>query len=93
MDSRKRDAKGRRILPGHEWKRLLAEYERSDLTQEAFARREGLNVHTLVAWLGRIRKRKLPIRQTNLSGFRRSHCPRQDLLSGGTIAGRPGAEW
>lgn len=52
----KQDAKGRRILPEREWMRVLDEYDRSGMTQKAFARREGINFHTLVAWLGRRRK-------------------------------------
>ena len=52
----KQDAKGRRVLPEHEWMRVLDEYDRSGMTQKAFARREGINLHTLVAWLGRRRK-------------------------------------
>lgn len=51
------------MLPEHEWNRLLDEYEKSGLTQKAFARREGLNVHTLVAWVGRRRKRNAVDRQ------------------------------
>lgn len=57
LDSGKRDAKGRQVLPELEWERLLDEYDRSGLTQKAFARREGVNVHTLVARLGRRRKK------------------------------------
>ena len=34
---------------------LLASYDVSGLTQSAFARREGLNFHTFVAWLGQRR--------------------------------------
>ena len=34
---------------------LLAAYDASGLTQSAFARRDGINVHTLVAWRGRRR--------------------------------------
>jgi transposase-like protein len=62
LDGGKRDGRGRRMLPEREWKRLLDEYEKSGLTQKAFARREGINVHTFVAWLGRHRKaaRNLP---------------------------------
>lgn len=52
----KRDTKGRRVLPDSEWSRLLDEYGKSGLTQKAFARREGLNLHTLVARLGRRRR-------------------------------------
>ena len=57
LDSGKRDAKGRQVLPEPEWERLLDEYLSSGLTQKAFARREGVNLHTLVARLGRRRKR------------------------------------
>lgn len=73
LDSGKRDASGRRVLPEHEWMRILDEYERSGLTQKAFARREGLNVHTLVAWIGRRRKRlagdgqNMPVRFQEMS--------------------------
>ena len=52
----KNDARGRRVLPAHEWSRLLNEYDQSGLTQRAFARREGINLHTLVAQLGRRRR-------------------------------------
>ena len=57
LDSGTRDAKGRCVRPEQERARLLDEYDKSGLTQKAFARREGINVHTLVAWLGRRRKR------------------------------------
>jgi len=55
-DPGKRDRKGRRVLGRDEWHRLMAEYDGSGLTQEAFCKREGVNYHTFVAWLGR-RKR------------------------------------
>lgn len=35
---------------------MLAAYGASGLTQSAFARREGINFHTLVAWLSQRRK-------------------------------------
>ena len=47
---RKRDARGRRIIPAEERTALLAAYERSGLTQRAFARQEGLNHSTFTAW-------------------------------------------
>lgn len=56
LDGGKRDGRGRKMLPEREWKRLIFEYGKSGLTQKAFARREGINVHTFVAWLGRHRK-------------------------------------
>ena len=58
LDSGKRDARGRQVLPDEEWERLLDAYERSGLTQPAFARREGINLHTLVGRLGRRRMRR-----------------------------------
>ncbi len=91
----RRDAKGRRVLPEHEWKRLLEEYDRSGLTQKAFARREGINVHTLVAWLGRRRKAagrasNKPVRFQELSLSPRAaaslevHLPDGLVLKGGS---------
>lgn len=44
------------MLGRDEWYRLMGEYDASGLTQEVFCRREGINYHTFVAWLGR-RKR------------------------------------
>src|SRR5690606_23301696 len=58
LDSGKRDARGRQVLPDEEWERLLDAYERSGLTQPAFAWREGINLHTLVGRLGRRRMRR-----------------------------------
>ena len=45
-------------MPEEEWERLLDDYEKSGLTQAAFARREGINLHTLVGRLGRRRMRR-----------------------------------
>ena len=55
-DAAKRDERGRRIVEENERGRLLAAYAESGLTQKAFARREGINYHTFVAWLGRSRR-------------------------------------
>ena len=55
-DPRKRDTRGRRIANEAERERLLAKYERSGLTQKEFCRREGINYHTFVGWLGRRRR-------------------------------------
>jgi len=57
MDSAKSDRKGRRIRSADEWVQILERYDASGLTQEAFSRREGIRYGTLVAWLGRRRKR------------------------------------
>lgn len=56
-DPSKRDSRGRRIMKAQERDRLIREYESSGLTQKAFCRREGINLHTFVSWLG---KRKGP---------------------------------
>jgi transposase len=44
---------------------ILAAYDRSGLTQKAFAEREGVEYHTLVTWLVRRRReqaRRRPVR-------------------------------
>ena len=53
----KRDTRGRRIVEAERWRELLAAYATSELTQAKFARREGVNYHTFVAWLGRSGRR------------------------------------
>ena len=57
VDSAKSDRKGRRIRSADEWAQILERYDASGLTQEAFSRRESIRYGTLVAWLGRRRKR------------------------------------
>jgi transposase-like protein len=52
----KRDTRGRRIADAARRAEVLAAYATSGLTQQAFARQEGVNYHTLVAWLGRERR-------------------------------------
>ena len=47
----KRDAAGRRIMDPARRVQLLAAYEKSGLTQAAFARREGLNAQTFSTWV------------------------------------------
>jgi len=62
----KRDSRGRRIGGDARRVAMLAEYDRSGLTQRAFATREGLKYHTLVAWLTRRRREhevKAPVPQ------------------------------
>ncbi|MGC9452658.1 MAG: IS66 family insertion sequence element accessory protein TnpA [Oceanipulchritudo sp.] len=56
-DPSKRDSRSRRIVKAQERDRLIREYESSGLTQKAFCRSEGINLHTFVSWLG---KRKGP---------------------------------
>lgn len=48
----KRDCRGRKVSSKAERERLLAEYEGCGLTQKEFCRREGVNYHTFVSWLG-----------------------------------------
>jgi transposase-like protein len=57
-DKERRDTRGRRIVAAERREELLAAYDASGMTQSAFARREGISLHTLVAWLGRRRSEK-----------------------------------
>jgi transposase-like protein len=52
----KRDGRGRRIAAAQQRRELLAVYERSELTQKAFARREGVNYHTFTYWVQQWRR-------------------------------------
>lgn len=54
----KRDARGRRIAVRRHREAIIAAYERSGLTQRAFAEREGLGFYRFVAWLKRHRQRR-----------------------------------
>ena len=54
-----RDSRGRKIIAEARWRELVAQYEGSGLTQTKFARREGINYSTFVAWLGRCRRTRL----------------------------------
>ena len=51
----KSDTRGRRIVSAQRWEEVLGAYPASGLTQEQYARREGVNYHTLVSRLGRAR--------------------------------------
>ena len=55
-DGSKRDGRGRRITDPRRREEIIAGYAGSGLTQKAYARREGVNYHTLVSWLGRGRR-------------------------------------
>jgi transposase-like protein len=52
----KRDSRRRRVTDQPRRTELLAAYDRSGLTQKAFAQREGVNVHTFVSWLQQHRR-------------------------------------
>ena len=56
----KRDSRGRRVSDQARRAALLAAYDRSGLTQKAFAQREGVNVHTFVSWLQHRRRALAP---------------------------------
>ena len=47
----KRDSRGRAIADEQRRKEILGEYDRSGMTQRAFAKREGIKYATLVNWL------------------------------------------
>ncbi|MBC2601705.1 IS66 family insertion sequence element accessory protein TnpA, partial [Puniceicoccus vermicola] len=49
-------SRGRKVLSDGERERLLEAYEGCGLTQKEFCRREGVNYHTFVSWLGQRRK-------------------------------------
>ena len=55
-DEHKRDTRGRRIAERQRKAELISGYASSGLTQKAYARREGVNYHTFVSWLGQNRR-------------------------------------
>ena len=48
---KKRDARGHRLYDQERKERILEGYDKSGLTQKAYARREGIKYSTLVYWL------------------------------------------
>ena len=54
----KQDTRGRRLAGDTRRAEVVAGYAGCGLTQEAHARREGVNYHTLVAWLGQSRRER-----------------------------------
>jgi hypothetical protein len=54
----KRDAGGRRLAVRRQREAMIAAYQRSGLTQRAFAQREGIGFHRFVAWLKRHRQQR-----------------------------------
>lgn len=54
----KRDRRGRTIRSEERWVEAIGEYEKSELRQKEFCRREGINLHTFVAHLGRSRRNR-----------------------------------
>jgi transposase-like protein len=57
-DPSKQDSRGRRVVNREEREQLLEEYERSGLTQKAFARQAGVKYATFVGWIRRRRKER-----------------------------------
>ncbi|MFH1496454.1 MAG: transposase [Verrucomicrobiota bacterium] len=55
-DGRQRDRRGRVNWPRERREQLLAEYERSGLSQAAFARREGVRYPTFAHWVQQRRR-------------------------------------
>jgi len=55
-EEHKRDTRGRRIADPRRRAEIVAGYAASGLTQKAYARREGVNYHTFVAWLNQARR-------------------------------------
>lgn len=70
----KRDTRGRRLIAATRWRELVAQYEDSGLTQAKFARREGINYSTFVAWLGRCRRSRVVARSAS-PRFVEAHLP------------------
>ena len=67
----KRDGRGRRLAVGRHREAMIAAYQRSGLTQRAFAEREGIGFFRFVAWLKRHRQ------QRGKSDFVEVNVPRQ----------------
>jgi transposase-like protein len=89
-DKQKRDTRGRRIVAAERRAELLAAYDASGLTQKAFARHEGINFHTLVAWLQRRRAEGGPapamrFQEVSLSQGRSREATLEVMLPGGLI--------
>jgi transposase-like protein len=59
-DGGQRDRRGRVSWPRERREQLLDEYERSGLTQAAFARREGVRYPTFAHWVQERRRATLP---------------------------------
>ena len=58
----KRDSRGRRLAIAQHRAAIIAAYERSGLTQRAFAEREGIKFFTFTAWLKRHRQGRTKVR-------------------------------
>ena len=92
----KRDSRGWRVVDEKRRSELLADYDRSGLTQKAFARREGINVHTFVSWLLQRRRagRGAPVRFAEVPWAGLTATPTLEVVlpEGMTVRGRTAAE-
>ena len=95
----KRDRCGRKILSEARWRETLASYERSELTQREFCRREGINLHTFVGRRWRHRQTRSAVVPTFLEaklptfGLTGSGYGLEVVLPGGVVVrGRQVAE-
>jgi transposase-like protein len=75
-DGHKRDGRGRRIAEPRRREEIVAGFAESGLTQKAYARREGVNYHTLVSWLGRSRRDSTVIASSRASSQSAAPVPR-----------------
>jgi hypothetical protein len=73
----KNDTRGRRIVSSQRWAEVLRAYPASGLTQAQYARREGVNYHTLVSRLGRAR-----LKSGGKAGAHRERSQSGPLVSG-----------
>lgn len=88
----KRDGRGRRLEKPERWGELIGLYEKSGLTQRAFARKEGISYATFVAWLGRKRRGQMPrptspvrFEQLRLGGPPAMMAPLEVVLPNGIV--------
>ncbi|MGZ0654772.1 IS66 family insertion sequence element accessory protein TnpA [Coraliomargarita sp. W4R53] len=96
----KRDARGRRLLSKEQWAEMLSAYERSDMTQKAFCRHEGLNHNSFVYQLSLRRSKTSPqgdpspkFRQLQVSAPEvGSFALEVDLPCGSVVRGNASAE-
>lgn len=88
---KKRDARGHRLYDQERKERILAGYDKSGLTQKAYARKEGIKYSTLVYWLQNWRRspqvaRRSQIKFTELSvPTAAGGCRLEVVLSDGTV--------
>ncbi len=99
-DASKRDSRGRRIFAPGERERLIGAYRESGLTQKAYCRREGINLHTFIGWLSieraakrSAKKPKEVFREVQLrDAISSSRAPLEVRLPGGEVVRGEDAE-